>query len=200
MLEELTLGLLASESSDAAPNPIATDIATLVGLHSPLLYRMAFSVLRNPAEAEDVVQETFLRAISAGKLNSIPAAIPSRIKEPRLWLMRITWNLSLDRKRRITPQQLDDSFAASLAAQTVGAEAAIDHARSITRVLAAIELLPSLERAALQLSAIDSLSTAEIAKLLNRTQAGIRGLLHRARTHLRQRLESPTRLESKEVK
>src|SRR5277367_3314385 len=68
-------------------------ITALVAEYSTTLYRVAYSVTRNAAEAEDIVQETFLRVLKhQGKLDEI--------RDARVWLVRIAWNLSLDRKRR----------------------------------------------------------------------------------------------------
>jgi RNA polymerase sigma-70 factor (ECF subfamily) len=70
----------------------ATFIA-MVYQYSALLNRLARSVTRNASEAEDVVQETFLRALR--HRNKF-----AELRDARTWLMRITWNLALDRKRR----------------------------------------------------------------------------------------------------
>src|SRR5215813_3433701 len=68
-------------------------ITALVAEYSTTLYRVAYSVTRNSAEAEDIVQETFLRVLRhQNKLGEI--------RDARVWLVRITWNLALDRKRR----------------------------------------------------------------------------------------------------
>ena len=164
-----------------------TDLTALVDAHAALLFRVAHSILRNPAEAEDVVQDTFLRVLQhttkAHKLDLPP------IRDLRVWLVRITWNLAIDRRRRIRPDQLDDQFAAALVAHTAPADQALSDARHIAAVLREIDRLPKSERHALLLSAIDDLSIAEISTLLHRTESAVRALLFRARTRLRQRLE-----------
>ncbi len=168
---------------EAAPE---IDLATLVDAHASLLFRVAHSILHNTAEAEDVVQDTFVRVLQrTHELNTI--------RDLRVWLIRIAWNLALDRRRRIRPDQIDDAFAHSLASSTAPADQALHNARHIAAVLAEIDRLPAAERHALLLSAIDDLSTPEIAAVLNRTEAAVRGLLFRARTHLRQRLEKGSR-------
>ena len=68
-------------------------IAQLVAEYSTALYRVAFSVTRNAAEAEDAVQETFLRVLRhESRLGEI--------RDYRVWLVRIVWNIVLDKKRR----------------------------------------------------------------------------------------------------
>jgi RNA polymerase sigma-70 factor (ECF subfamily) len=150
--------------------------------YSGLLYRVALSVLRNPAEAEDVVQDAFLRVLQ--RRHSLAAVI-----DIRPWLVRIAWNLALDRIRRTRPDQMDDLFAAGLVAADLPADQALAEAGQISQVLRAMERLPKKERQALLLSAIDELTTAEIGAILGRSESSVRSLLFRARTHLRQRLE-----------
>jgi RNA polymerase sigma-70 factor (ECF subfamily) len=154
----------------------------LVRDYSSLLYRVALSVLRNPAEAEDVVQDAFLRVLQ--RRHSLAAVI-----DIRPWLVRIAWNLALDRVRRARPSQLDDLFAAGLVSADLPADQALVEAGQIKQVLRAMERLPKNERQALLLSAMDELSTAEIGDILGRSESSVRSLLFRARAHLRQRLE-----------
>jgi RNA polymerase sigma-70 factor (ECF subfamily) len=157
------------------------DLTALVEVHSALLYRVALSILRNPAEAEDVVQDVFLRVLERQtELSTVVSVRP--------WLIRIAWNLAIDRCRKIRPQQLDDLFAASLVSADLPADQALAETRRTRKVLDAIEKLPDRERQALLLSAIDDLSTAEIAIVLGKSESTVRSLLFRARTRLRERL------------
>jgi RNA polymerase sigma-70 factor (ECF subfamily) len=172
---EQSLGWFSAERVEVAP-----DVAGLVRDYSGLLYRVAFSVLRNSAEAEDVVQDCFVRVLQKGKL--------STVAEFRPWLVKITWNLALDRRRRVRPEQMDEVFAAGLVAVNLPADLAIAEAGRMTKVLAAIERLPGKEREALLLSAMEELSTAEIGAVLGRSESSVRSLLFRARTRLRERL------------
>jgi RNA polymerase sigma-70 factor (ECF subfamily) len=159
-----------------------TDITALVQTYSALLFRVAHSILRNRAESEDVVQDAFLRVLEHEK------KLPD-IRDLRVWLVRISWNLAIDRRRRIRPDQLDEPFAASLFALTIPADQALADARQITATLREIERLPKPERHALLLSAIDELSITEISAILHRSESAVRALLFRARTRLRERLE-----------
>ena len=172
----------------AAPE---TDLTALVETHSALLFRVAHSILRNRAEAEDIVQDVFIRVLEHN-LKAHRLDLPA-IRDLRVWLVRITWNLAIDRRRRIRPDQMDDQFAAALLARTAPADQALSDARQVAAVLREIERLPKPERHALLLSAIDELSITEVALILNRTESAVRALLFRARAHLRQRLEKGTR-------
>ena len=102
--------------------------------------------------------------------------------------MRITWNLALDRRRRIRPDQMDDAFALSLAGRNTPADVALHEARELARVFREIDRLPRAERQVLLLSAIDELDTRELAQVLNKSESAIRALIFRARTRLRERL------------
>jgi len=111
------------------------------------------------------------------------------VRDMRVWLIRIAWNLAIDRRRRIRPEQIDDIFAESLAASDVPADDALEEAQRMRSVLRELERLPKGERHALLLSAVDELGTAEMAKVLDRSESAVRALLFRARTRLRERLE-----------
>ena len=162
------------------------DIASLVHAYSTILFRVAHSILRSPSEAEDVVQETFLRVVQTAQRKATLADI----RDPRVWLIRITWNLALDRRRAIRADQMDDVFAATLIASSLAPDAALAEQRNLRLILTEIERLPAKERHVLLLSAMEELSTPEIAAILNRSESAVRSLLHRARTRLRDRIEA----------
>jgi RNA polymerase sigma-70 factor (ECF subfamily) len=165
-----------------------TDLTALVQAYSALLFRVAHSILRNRAESEDVVQDVFLRVLEHEK------KLPD-IRDLRVWLVRVTWNLAIDRRRRIRPDQLDEPFADSLISRTAPADQALSDARQIAATLREIERLPKSERHALLLSAIDELSITEISTILHRSESAVRALLFRARTRLRERLGKQEGLE-----
>jgi RNA polymerase sigma-70 factor, ECF subfamily len=158
------------------------DVTEMVRDYSGLLYRVALSVVRNAAVAEDVVQDTFVRVLQQkGKLGAVV--------ELRPWLVRICWNLALDWRRRVRPAQMDELFAAGLVAKGLAADEAIDEAQRIGAVLRAMERLPEKERHVLLLSANDELGTGEIAEVLGKSESSVRALLFRARSRLRERLK-----------
>ena len=173
-------GSLILISTESAQPEI--DLAALVETYSRLLFRVAHSVLRSRAEAEDIVQDTFLRVIE--RRQSLDA-----IHDMRVWLIRIAWNLALDRRRRIRPEQMDESFAESLAVNSVPADERLEQTQRMKAVLRAMEKLPKPERHVLLLSAVDELGTMEMAKVLDRSESAVRALLFRARARLRERLE-----------
>ena len=160
----------------------AVDLAALVETYSTQLFRVAHSVLRSRAEAEDVVQDVFVRVLEHRRTLD-------QVRDMRVWLIRIAWNLALDRRRRIRPDQMDALFAESLVGGNVPADRAIDEAQRMQAVLAEMEKLPKAERHVLLLSASEELGTAEMAVVLGKSESAVRALLFRARTRLRERLE-----------
>jgi RNA polymerase sigma-70 factor (ECF subfamily) len=171
--------LALSFMEDARP---AVDPAELVDTYSMLLFRIAYSLLRSRPEAEDVVQDVFIRVLEH-------RLTLSTVRDMRVWLVRIAWNLALDRTRRKRPEQLDENFAKSLASGTIPPDAAMEEAQRFQAILREVERLPKAERHVLLLTALEELSTVEIAGVLGRSESAVRGLLSRARARLRERLE-----------
>jgi RNA polymerase sigma-70 factor, ECF subfamily len=171
---------LALSSMESVRSEI--DLAALVETYSSLLFRVAHSVLRSRAEAEDVVQDVFVRVLEHHRSLAT-------VREMRVWLVRIAWNLALDRRRRIRPEQFDEGFAESLIARNLPADEALQEAQRLRAVLRELERLPMAEREVLLLSVVDELETAEMAEVLRRSESAVRALLFRARTRLRERLE-----------
>ena len=159
-------------------------LAALVGQYSGTLYRVAFSVLRNCSDAEDAVQEAFLRVLRhSDKLDEI--------RDHRVWLIRIVWNVVLDRKRRAkTRPETDDvaDLARVLPAEGLSAEERASAAQHHAQVLACVDKLPAKEREVLMLSAFEELTSVEIASVLGITESSVRSRLFRARNLVAERL------------
>ncbi|HET6206819.1 MAG TPA: RNA polymerase sigma factor [Terracidiphilus sp.] len=152
-------------------------LAALVEQYAGTLYRVAFSVLRNPSDAEDAVQEAFLRVLRhRDDLDEV--------RDHRVWLIRIVWNIVLDRKRRAkTRPETDDveELARVLPANGLSAEERAAAAQHHAHVLSCVERLPAKEREVLALSAFEELSSVEIASILGITESSVRSRLFRAR-------------------
>lgn len=160
-------------------------ITALVAEYSTTLYRVAYSVVRNSAEAEDAVQEAFLRVLRhREKL--------AEIRDARVWLVRITWNIVLDRKRRSKTRPENEDIADYARLLPSGERNAADtliSSQEHGRILKLIDCLPQKERQALLLSAVEELSTVEIADILGTTESSIRSRIFRARRELAALLE-----------
>jgi RNA polymerase sigma-70 factor (ECF subfamily) len=149
----------------------------LVGQYSATLYRVAYSVLRNAADAEDAVQEAFLRVLRH-------RSQLAEVRDPRVWLIRIAWNVVLDRKRRMkTRPETDDvaELARVLPAAGLSAAERVSAAQYHAHVLACVERLPSKERQVMLLSAFEELTSGEIASVVGITESSVRSRLFRAR-------------------
>ncbi|MGC2635794.1 MAG: RNA polymerase sigma factor [Acidobacteriaceae bacterium] len=180
-------GQLAGWMSPALARTVDTSqtIAQLVAEYSTALYRVAFSVTRNAAEAEDAVQETFLRVLKhESRLGEI--------RDYRVWLVRIVWNIVLDKKRRAKTRPENEDVADHTRTLPSGdrpADAAVISSQEHARILALIDHLPHREREALLLSAVQELTTAEIAATLKTTESSVRSRIFRARRELAVLLE-----------
>jgi RNA polymerase sigma-70 factor (ECF subfamily) len=169
-----------------APAPSLTEadageaISALVAQYSTTLYRVAYSITRNAAEAEDAVQEAFLRVLRhREKLGEI--------RDHRVWLVRITWNVVLDRKRRAKARPETEDIAdlvRTLPAKSITAEKTTIAAQEHARIMALIDTLPRKEREALLLSAVEELTTTQAAEVLGTTESSVRSRIFRARQQL----------------
>jgi RNA polymerase sigma-70 factor (ECF subfamily) len=160
-------------------------LSALVEQYSGTLYRVAYSVLRNPADAEDAVQEAFLRVLRHRHMLG-------EVRDRRIWLVRIVWNVVLDRKRRAKARpETDDvaELARLLPSNGLSAEEIAAASERHAQVLRCVEKLPAKERQVLLLSAFDELSSAEIASILGITESSVRSRLFRARNLMAEMLD-----------
>lgn len=166
-------------------------LAAMVGEYAGALYRVAYSVLRNAADAEDAVQEAFLRVLRHRDTLD-------EVRDRRVWLIRIVWNIVLDRKRRAkTRPETDDVAELSrvLPSDGLSAEQLASAAQHHAHVLACVEKLPAKEREVLQLSAFQELNSVEIAQVLNITESSVRSRLFRARNLMAELLDHSRSLQ-----
>jgi RNA polymerase sigma-70 factor, ECF subfamily len=143
-----------------------------------LVYQVAYGVLRNHADAQDVMQDVFLRAYR--KRTSL-----RELEKFQTWVTRIARRLALNRWRSESRARHRDTiwFERSTKAHDVEAIAA-DHEQE-ERIRAAIEALPGKLRSVLTLSAVDGLSAHAIGGLLRIPEGTVRSRLHAARKKLR---------------
>ena len=167
----------SAENDLARTHAEEATVAALVTQYAGDLYRVAYSVLRNPSDAEDAVQEAYLRVLRHRDTLD-------EVRDQRVWLIRIVWNIVLDRKRRAkTRPETDDvaELARVLPCGGLSAEQVASAAQHHAHVLACVEKLPAKEREVLHLSAFEELSSVEIAQVLGITESSVRSRLFRAR-------------------
>jgi RNA polymerase sigma-70 factor (ECF subfamily) len=165
------------------------DFAERVRESSTLAFRVAYGVLRNRQDAEDVAQDAFLRAHRGF------AQLRERDRF-RAWLVRTTWRLAIDRlrneKRRAAREQ-----AVEMPPGTTVEEIAL--ARERSRALwAAIDQLPDKLRMTTVLAAIEGHDIADVARLLEIPPGTVKSRLFLARQQLAEKLCSPTKTTSTE--
>jgi RNA polymerase sigma-70 factor, ECF subfamily len=109
-----------------------------------------------------------------------------------VWLVRIVWNIVLDRKRRAkTRPETDDiaDLARVLPAMGLTAEQRASAVQHHAQVMGCVEKLPEREREVMLLSAFEELSSVEIAGVLGVTESSVRSRLFRARNLLAELLQ-----------
>ncbi len=169
-----------------AHDPAAVRIITT--RHNQRLFRTAWSVLRNHADAEEVVQEAYLKAFRALETYEGASSLTT-------WLTRIVLNAALDRKRSINRRNQEllhqdvamfDEYRARFA-HTSGASPEASLARKeLSRLLkGAIADLPDEYRTIFILREIEGASVRETAQVLGVSEAVVKTRLFRARRRLR---------------
>ena len=146
----------------------------------PLAYRVAYGVLRNAADAEDVAQESLLRAYRRF----------DRLRDPqsfRGWLVRIAFRIALDRarssKRR---EQRETLWAKPLSAPTTEDLAALSEFQA--HFERALEALPEKLRLVLLLCAMEGHTLEEVASMLGIPIGTVKSRLFLARKRLAEKL------------
>jgi RNA polymerase sigma-70 factor (ECF subfamily) len=168
--------------------------AECVELHAPGIYRLARRLMRDEAEAEDVVQETFLSAFKAiGGFEGRSGL--------RTWLYRIAYNAALMRLRRVQPETVsveaggvngDDGLPVprQLFDWCCLPEADFDTQEARDQLEDAIAALPPTLRVVFVMRELEGLSTEATAEALDLSPAAVKTRLHRARLWLRERLSA----------
>lgn len=159
----------------------------LMERHADGLFGLAFTLMGNAADAEDVVQETFLGAYRRR------GSFEGR-SSPRTWLVRILMNQASKarRYRRVrramsidSPEQNGSMAGAAL--QTAPAASAVESRADVDQML---ETLSDEHRQVLVLRELQQMSYEEIAQTLAIPRGTVESRLHRARNQLRQRFKN----------
>ncbi|MGW1255590.1 RNA polymerase sigma factor SigJ [Streptomyces sp. NPDC002513] len=149
--------------------------------HRNLLFSVAYRLLGTAADAEDAVQDAWIKWSAAGR---------SQVAEPKAYLTRIVSNLALEQLRS-TRHQRETCVGKWLPEPILtGGDAADSAARSESvsmAMLVVLETLSPLERAVFVLKEVFDFSHAEIAEVVERSEAAVRQAAHRARGHVQAR-------------
>lgn len=161
--------------------------------HSPGIYRLALRLMRDPADAEDVVQETFLSAFKGIDRFDGRSGLST-------WLYRIAFNAAMMRLRRRRPEFVPVDTTDESEGDLPIPEAMVDWCllpeQELVRAEAREELeraigeLPPKLRAVFVMRELEELSTEDTAQALGLSAQAVKTRLHRARLLLRERLSS----------
>ncbi len=156
-----------------------TDAATATFVaHRNLLFTVAYEMLGSAADAEDVLQETWLRWVRVDE---------AEVREPRAYLVRITTRQALNRLR--TRQRRQESYVGAwlpepvLTAPDVAEDVLLAESVSMALMLV-LETLSPTERAVFVLREVFGLGHDEIAVAVHKSPAAVRQIAHRAREHV----------------
>lgn len=163
---------------------VSESVEELVHEHARMVFRIAYSVLRHHADAEDVAQEVFLRVLRHGRELD-------RVRNQRAWVAKIAWRTAVDRaKRREQPQEDVEGAIESLRGHCIGVDDALAERQRMELLRTMIATLPRDLREPLVLSTVQEMSNSDIAEVLAIPEASVRTRMARARTMLRQKLEA----------
>ena len=152
----------------------------LVERHIDHAYAVAMRVLKNPADAEDVTQDAFVKAwVNRHRWDAGRAKFST-------WLYRVIVNRCIDKQRLAKTEWLDD--VAEPAADFADAVTVIHRRRVYGRLEDALQRLPTQQRVALVLSYYEDMSNVEVADVMGTTVVAVESLLKRGRKRLRELL------------
>lgn len=179
---------ILKESQTSKAGKIET-VEALVAQFLPMVFRICWSLLRNHQDAEDAVQECFLRVLKfRNRMN--------QIRNPKTWLARVAWTTALDRRsgramvRGASAAEafLGEEFLAQLASSQLSVEQEIANRQMQELLEKLIAGLPDPLRLPLELSTVQELNSAEIAEIMNIPAESVRTRLMRARQILKTKL------------
>ena len=158
---------------------VGKEVETIVREHAGFVYQVALGVLRNHHDAEDVVQETFIRVTLTWKSLS-------EIRDMRAWLARICWRLAVTKRKKSRPvpefHEVPQEFSSADPETLAGSREVLSVIESL------IDSLPEEIKDPLVLSAIDGMSSGEISQILGIPGATVRTRIFRARKILQEKL------------
>lgn len=180
---------VSSMSAETMSGPSGQDarFAEYVVPELEVLYRVAQSITRNPTDAEDLVQDTLIRAYKA--IERFDG------RYPRAWLLTIMRNAQVNRVRRKRPELMRDpdetmSRVADESPDGADAESQVVDQEFEAPIQNALDALPDKFRAVVELVDLNQLSYQEAADALGIPVGTVMSRLHRARRNIRQHLEA----------
>jgi RNA polymerase sigma-70 factor (ECF subfamily) len=169
---------MSHPAGESRPGEVTTDVFEQ---HRSVLLGVAYRVLGSATDAEDVVQDAWLRWSGADR---------EAVAEPRAYLVTITTRLAIDRLRRAAARR--ESYVGEWLPEPVSTDPDLAERSELTEsvefaLLVVLETLSPLERAVFVLHEAFGLPFGEVAQILDRQEPAVRQLGHRAREHVRAR-------------
>ena len=161
---------------------LATTFQQMIEPHRPALWRYCLRLTGSAWDAEDLVQETLMRAFA--RLTHWQPL------EPRAYLFRIASNAWIDQQRRTrgVREELDEGDPTT-AAETGGTQ--VDPAETLAAMEHLVGLLPPRQRVVVLLIDVFDFTAAEVAGMIGSTEGAVKAALHRARSTLRAAADRP---------
>jgi RNA polymerase sigma-70 factor (ECF subfamily) len=156
------------------------EFASLVERHSRTMFRVARSLLRNEHDAEDAVQEAFLKLYRTGGW--------MRMENERAFLAKTVWRVALDRVKAANNATDVSEIEIAAAEESPETLAAGGDERELLRQM--IDALPEDLRRPLVLSAIEEMTSVEVAAVMGIPEGTVRTRVMRAKAELKKRFEA----------
>ena len=153
----------------------------LVQRHTTRFYRVAYRFMSNRSEAEDVVQDAFLKLLENPNLWN-----PNLGSSFTTWFYRVVVNLCLDKKKKKRPLQLDDEF--QITDDRENQEEELIKQQQEQKLEFQIASLPQRQKTALTLCFYEGLSNQEAANIMGVNLKALQSLLMRAKMTLKSKL------------
>jgi RNA polymerase sigma-70 factor (ECF subfamily) len=168
------------EAAGEGPQP-TDSFAAFVQRHSRFVYRIALAVARNPHDAEDAAQETFLQLYRGDRWQAI--------EDERGYLARVAWRLAARRRRpRMLERELSPEMQLELRSAEAGPEQSAMDRQLEAWLHARLDALPEKLRQPLALAALGELKLVEVAGVLGLPEGTVRRRIHSARQRLKREL------------
>ncbi len=181
------------ESADGEPEKLGREgvFARIVEEHARFLYRVAYSLLRHPQDAEDAVQDALLKLYRGESWQGM--------QDERAFLARVVWRAALDRRasRRVGVEEDGAELRVLDQRPTPERAAAEGDERALLQEL--IDGLAEELRQPLLLSAMEEMSSREIGEVMGLPEGTVRTRLMRARSELKSKFEALQQAAGREV-
>jgi RNA polymerase sigma-70 factor, ECF subfamily len=175
--------ILAQATVASSCETETVDFDALVHAHGHFVLNIAYSVLRNLEDAEDIVQETFFKAFRSGNLD--------RIEHMRSWLGCIAWRLAVNRIRSHPAKQSkiqSGDLLRTMPSRDTGAEELLIRKERGALLERILQTIPRELRETFALLTVEEMTSRNAAEILGIPESSVRNRFLRARTLIKEKL------------